>query len=156
MQSNVVVTCTISGTCHHETDLAWVSSFNNICFNHKVGDSSQTRQFRGFNLHCENRILLFAPHTFTFPLKICQMVICHARGTYINVRMVFLFSTTKKQHLNTCCVTCYMLCVAKYSESSDRTKVFWLTCLIYQDVSFDMFIKGVNEKNPRRPCFPTC
>ena len=40
----------------------------------------------------------------------------------------------------------YMLCVAKYSESSDRTEVFWLTFLIYQDVSFDMFLKRVNAK----------
>ena len=74
VQSNLVVTCTTSCTCHHETDLAWVSSFNNICFKHKVGRSSQTRQFRGLNLHCENRILWFAPHTFTFPQNICQMV----------------------------------------------------------------------------------
>ena len=65
-----------------------------------MGDSSQTRQFRGLNLHCENRILWFAPHTFTFPQNICQMVICPARGTYINVRMVFLFSRTEEQHLN--------------------------------------------------------
>ena len=72
VQSNLVVTCTTSCTCHHETDLAWVNSFNcNICFKHKTDESCQTRQFRGSNIDCENHILWFAPHTFIFPLNIC-------------------------------------------------------------------------------------
>ena len=82
VQSNLVVTCTTSCTCHHETDLAWVNSFNcNICFKHKTDESCQTRQFRGLNIDCENHVLWFAPHTFIFPLNICQMVICPVRGT---------------------------------------------------------------------------
>ena len=38
-----MVTCTISGTCHYETNLARVNSFNNICFKNKVAKSNQTR-----------------------------------------------------------------------------------------------------------------
>ena len=36
-----------SGTCHHETNLVRVNSFNNTCFKNNVAISSQTRQFRG-------------------------------------------------------------------------------------------------------------
>ena len=35
-----MVTCTISGTCHHETNLIWVNSFNNICLKKKVAKSN--------------------------------------------------------------------------------------------------------------------
>ena len=66
VQSNLVVTCTTSCTCHHETDLAWVNSFNNICFKHRTDESSQTRQFRGLNIDCENDILWFNPRTYIF------------------------------------------------------------------------------------------
>ena len=66
MQSNLVVTCTTSCTCHHETDLARVNSFNNICFKHRTDESSQARQFRGLNIDCENYILWFNPHTYIF------------------------------------------------------------------------------------------
>ena len=47
-------------------NLAWVNSLNNICFKHRLDESSQTRQFRGLNIDGENRILWFAPHTFIF------------------------------------------------------------------------------------------
>ena len=66
MQSNLVVTCTTSCTCHHETDFAWVNSFNNICLKHRTAESSQTRQFRGLNIDCENDILWFNPHAYIF------------------------------------------------------------------------------------------
>ena len=55
-----------SCTCHHETDFAWVNSFNNICLKHRTAESSQTRQFRGLNIDCENDILWFNPHAYTF------------------------------------------------------------------------------------------
>ena len=38
-----MVTCIISGSCHHENNLAWVNSFNNICLKNKVPKSNQTR-----------------------------------------------------------------------------------------------------------------
>ena len=42
-----MVKSTISGTCHHEANLALVNSFNNIYFKFKAGASTQTRSFRG-------------------------------------------------------------------------------------------------------------
>ena len=43
-----------------------LNSFNNICFKNRTDGSSQTRQFRGLNIDCENDILRFNPHTFIF------------------------------------------------------------------------------------------
>ena len=65
-----MVTCTISGTCHHKVNLSSVNSFNKI----STISLSQSRQFRGYNNECDYHSLWFAPHTMIF-FKICQMVI---------------------------------------------------------------------------------
>ena len=96
MQSNLVVTCTSSCTCHHETYLGGVNSFNIICLKNKMHKSSQTRHFRGLNIDCEYHIFSFAPHTFIFPYNICQMVYVPSEGHNYNHVWIFLSSRTKK------------------------------------------------------------
>ena len=86
-----MVTSTISGTFHHEHNLARVYSFKNISFI----TSTQTRWFMGYNREGEHHILYFASHAYLpFFFKICRLVICPVRGTYNHVS-IFLCSRTK-------------------------------------------------------------
>ena len=85
-----MVTRTISGTCHHEVNLARVNSFTNIF----LLASTLTQLFSGYNMEFELNISRFVPDTLIFS-KIGRMVICPVRMTYNHVS-IFLCSRTKK------------------------------------------------------------
>ena len=85
-----MVTSTISGTCHHEVNLARVNLFYNISFK----TSTLTQYFSGYNMECELDMLWFASDTLIFS-KIGRMVKCPVRVTY-NHASIFVCSRTKK------------------------------------------------------------
>ena len=62
-----MVTCTISGTCHHEVGSAWFNSFNDVSFQNLALNRTQKLSFRGKTIECEYDISWFAPQTFIFP-----------------------------------------------------------------------------------------
>ena len=92
-----MVICPVRDTYNHETNLNRVNSMNNICFNFKIDKSTQTRQFLGdtANACTKSGSPLF---TLLFSLKICRIVVCRVRGTYIHV-WIFFCSKMKKNPL---------------------------------------------------------
>ena len=89
-----MVTCTADCTCHHETNLARVNYFNNICLKNEVAkrirhDSLEVEISNAIPIFCGSLLILL------FFFKIFQMVICPVTGTY-NHAKIFLCSRMKK------------------------------------------------------------
>ena len=61
-----MVTCTISGTCHHEFNFSRVDSLYNSSFKYWCLTFIQTRQFRGHKIEFEGHTFWFDPHTLIF------------------------------------------------------------------------------------------
>ena len=83
-----MVTCTISGTCHHEANLARVNSFNNT-----FSDIKRVNQLAHNSLIVESwttsTICFGSLPLLSFLFKIYQMVICPVRRTYNHVQIFF-------------------------------------------------------------------
>ena len=88
-----MVICPVRGTYNHETNLTRVNSSNNNCFKLNIHKSTQTHQFRG---NTANACTIPGGSPLTLFLKICRMVICPVKGTYITTYMDIFCSKMKK------------------------------------------------------------
>ena len=61
-----MVISTISGTCNHEVNFAWVDSLYNTCLKYRPSTLIQTGQFRGQNIEFDDHTFWFDPHTLIF------------------------------------------------------------------------------------------
>ena len=94
-----MVTCTISGACHHEVTLAWVNSFNNTYNKHKVRNIDRLKHSLGVITSNANIIPCGSLLILIF-FKICQMgQICPVRGTYNHVS---IFISQQQMHGDRC------------------------------------------------------
>ena len=76
-----MVTCSISGTCHHETNLAWLT--HSTIFVSKITSINRVRR-DSLEVKTPNASIIFCGSflILLFFVKITQMVMCPVRGTY--------------------------------------------------------------------------
>ena len=84
-----MVTCSISGTCHHEkTSLAGVNSFNHLCFKNKF-DKSSRHDSLAVKTPIENTIFCGSLLILSFFLKYVRWLYVPSEGHITTHRYLF-------------------------------------------------------------------